>query len=201
VQRIEVLAVGAERLVANALLPVDRGRGDRGEQREIAGFADRVARIVPSQKFVTYAWRSSGETAAQQTSLRVLGTGPLTMLRRPGRSSRYDDAEAAPTCPPAASVTMRLPVEVNSNPYGVAPAEATMARAPALPSAAIANVVKLSVPRSLTTSVAPSGLNATCAGSASGALSSSRSPASGSSVPSAARRKPRTPVSSPVVST
>ena len=123
-------------------------------------------------------------TAAQQTSLRVLATEPLTGSRRPA-PSEYDEAAAAPASPPNASVTTSEP-PAKSKPYGVAPEDGdrlrplgeAVARRPS-------KVLMLFVPRSVTTSMRPSGLNAICAGSASRALSVRCEPSIGSSEPRA----------------
>jgi hypothetical protein len=55
-------------------------------------------------------------TTAQQTSLRVSATEPLTGDRRPGSVSAYDEAAAAPGAPPKASVTIIAPSAVKPNP-------------------------------------------------------------------------------------
>ena len=60
-------------------------------------------------------------TAAQHTSLRVSPTEPLTGASVPGSVSEYEDAAAAPTAPPNASVTIIAPSAVKPNPYGVLP--------------------------------------------------------------------------------
>src|SRR4051794_21815055 len=59
--------------------------------------------IVPSPKLVTNTVRPSLLIAAQQTSLRVLPTGPLSGASCAGPPSLYDEADALPACAPAAS--------------------------------------------------------------------------------------------------
>jgi hypothetical protein len=62
-------------------------------------------------------------TAAQQTSLRVSPTDPLTGFSSPGAAIAYDEAAALPMSPPNASVTTCAPPSVKSKPYGVCPAD------------------------------------------------------------------------------
>ena len=76
-----------------------------------------------------------------------------------------------------------------SNPYGVAPEAAMVAGPSAMPSAPTAYVLMEFVPRSVTTSVLPSGLNAICAGSAESALSG-RVESSSGAMPPASSVKP-----------
>jgi hypothetical protein len=128
--------------------------------------------------------------AAQQTSLRVSPTEPLTSESSWGPDRRYDDTEAAPISPAAASVTTRTPARVNSKPYGVAPEDGNTVGPSAEPSGATAYALMLSVARSVTTSVPPSGLNPIWAGSASGRLSSRPDPANGETRPSSLIMKP-----------
>src|SRR6266545_1953169 len=120
--------------------------------------------IVPSPKFVTKTVRPSLLITAQQTSLRVLGTAPLTGASCAGPPSLYEEADALPTCAPAASVTTRTPSGVTSKPYGVAPDEPYVTLSCATPAPSTANAWMLSA-RSVTSNVRASGLNATCAGS------------------------------------
>jgi hypothetical protein len=49
----------------------------------------------------------------------VLPTDALTGDRRPGSTSTYDDAAAAPGAAPKASVTIIAPPAVKAKPYGV----------------------------------------------------------------------------------
>src|SRR5947208_8585386 len=121
--------------------------------------------MVPSPKLVTKTVRPSLLIAAQQTSLRVLPTAPLTGASLAGPSSRYEDAEALPTWAPAASVTTTTPSARISKPYGVAPDERCETLSRPTPSPSTANAWMLSDARSVTSSVRPSGVNATCAGS------------------------------------
>ena len=102
--------------------------------------------------------------AAQQTSLRESATEALTGS---SRGSEYEDAAALPTSPPNASVTTIEPF-AKSNPYGVAPEDAIVCGSCARPCSSTAKALIEFVPRSVTTSVRPSGLNAICAGSAPG---------------------------------
>src|SRR2546430_11270990 len=97
--------------------------------------------IVPSPKFVTNTVRPSLLTTAQHTSLRVLGTAPLTGASSAPPLRVYDDADAFPTSAPAASVTMTVPSGVKSNPYGVAPEEGYVTGACAIPSPSTANAL------------------------------------------------------------
>ena len=98
----------------------------------------------------------------------------------------YDDAAALPTSPPKASVTITEPF-AKSNPYGVAPEDGIVAGPSAMPFSPTENVLIEFVPRSVTTSVLPSGLNAICAGSAS-ALSVRCEPSTGASAPTSSRK-------------
>src|SRR6478736_3720478 len=125
--------------------------------------------MVPSPKFVTQTKRPSLDAIAQQTSLRVSATEPETG-RSEAPSRLYDEAAALPTAPPKASVTTSVE-PAKSKPYGVAPTDGFATGSPSSPSSPTANVVIPSVPRSVTTSVRPSGLKATWAGSVSGRLS------------------------------
>jgi hypothetical protein len=68
----------------------------------------------------------------------VSPTEPLTSESFPAPDSEYDDADAAPVLPPAASVTTRTPARVKSNPYGVAPTEGNTVGPSAKPSSSTA---------------------------------------------------------------
>jgi hypothetical protein len=128
-------------------------------------------------------------TAAQQTSLRVSATEALSGSSRPALSE-YEEAAAAPISPPKASVTTTAS-PAKSKPYGVAPDEAIVSGPAASPVSSTANVLIEFVPRSVTTSVRPSGLKAIWAGSAS-AASGRTEPSSGASE-SPASEKPAIP--------
>ena len=122
-------------------------------------------------------------TAAQHTSLRVSATEPLTGASSPLSVSEYEDAAAAPTAPPNASVTIIAPAAVKSNPYGVLPEDLIVVGPAASPRSSTAYVLMLSVPRSVTASVRPSRLNETWAGSASAALGGRSEPSNSTSRP------------------
>src|SRR5215203_7403395 len=77
---------------------------------------------APSAKFVVKANRSSGETTAQQISLRPLPTEGVRGSSEPSTIA-YDDAAAAPFSARKASVTTSGPPEVNPNPYCVGPCD------------------------------------------------------------------------------
>jgi hypothetical protein len=96
---------------------------------------------------------SSGVMTAQQISLQPLPTdavrgtqlpiGELTctlrirnkLLSKPSTIA-YEDAAAAPFAARKASVTTRVPPEVNPNPYGVGPCDAIARVVPKVPLAA-----------------------------------------------------------------
>jgi hypothetical protein len=101
--------------------------------------------------------------------------------------NEYEDAAAAPTAPPNASVTIIASAAVKSNPYGVLPEDLIVVGPAARPRSSIAYVLMLSVPRSVTASVRPSRLNAICAGSASSVLSGRSEPVSSTSRPASIR--------------
>ena len=52
--------------------------------------------------------------------------------------NEYEDAAAAPTAPPNASVTIIAPAAVKSNPYGVLPADLIVVGPAARPRSSIA---------------------------------------------------------------
>src|SRR5829696_3819555 len=70
---------------------------------------------APSAKFVVKANRSSGVTTAQQISLQPLPTEEVRATSDPSTRA-YDDAAAAPSWAPKASVTTSVPPEVNAKP-------------------------------------------------------------------------------------
>src|SRR5207245_603779 len=85
----------------------------------------------------------------------------------------YEEAAALPSSPPKASVTTIAP-STKSNPYGVAPDEGIVAGPSAKPRSSTVKALMLFVPRSVTTSVRPSGLTEICAGSAASAAAAVR---------------------------
>src|SRR5262249_3899116 len=101
--------------------------------------ASECVETVPSPKVVTNTYGPSALTTAQQTSLRVFPTGPASDRSSEAPSSAYDDADAFPTCAPAASVTTSVPSERKSNPYGVSPRDGWPDRASTRPFASSAN--------------------------------------------------------------
>jgi hypothetical protein len=126
-------------------------------------------------------------TTAQQISLSPFPADLVTGSTVPP-PTRYDEAAALPVCAPNASVTMSVPPEVKANPYGVCPEDGYASGPLRCPSAPTVKVTIESVPRSVTTSAEPSGVNATCAPSASGAESSRREPPIAFSVPLSIRK-------------
>src|SRR5215208_3642480 len=70
---------------------------------------------APSAKLVVKANRSLGVTTAQQISLRPLPTDEVRGTSDPSTIA-YDDAAAAPFSARKASVTTRVPSEVNAKP-------------------------------------------------------------------------------------
>jgi hypothetical protein len=124
--------------------------------------------------------RPSAVTTAQQISLRPFPSERVTGASSPPET-RYEDAAAAPFSARNASVMIRRePSGVNANPYGVAPDEGKARISPRRPSGPTVNTAIESVPRSVTTTCRPSGVNAIWAGSAVGAESDCSAPAIGS---------------------
>src|SRR5215210_4676423 len=166
VDRIEEPPVAGEVLVAEPRHAVDCDAGRRILERQRTVGRDREARDGAVGEVRRKANRSSGVTTAQQISLRPLPTDEVRGTSDPSTIA-YDDAAAAPFSARKASVTTSAPPDVNAKPYGVGPCEAIEREAPKVPSAATLYVSIESVPRSVITIIDPSGLNATCAGSAS----------------------------------
>ena len=119
------------------------------------------------------AKRPSLVTTAQQISLR-----PFPSERVAGSTARlpslYDEAAALPFSARNASVTTSVPSLVKAKPYGVGPDEGWTNGSSSRPSGSTGKAAIASAPRSVTTSVEPSGLNPTWAGSASAASEAAR---------------------------
>ena len=139
--------------------------------------------IVLLPVLVTYAKSLFGVITTQHAALCVVGTDALLRSSRPSSLRRYDEAALAPAAPPNASDTISRPRSVNSNPKGVAPADAWTIAAPARSSGPTWNVRILFVAFSVTTSCSPSGSNSTCAAPAVALLSARVELAIGESVP------------------
>ena len=166
VDRVEVPPVAGEVLVAEPRHTIDCDAGRRILHASEPSAAIAKRDTAPSAKFVVKANRSSGVTTAQQISLRPLPTDEVRGTSDPSTSA-YDDAAAAPFSARKASVTTSTPPDVNAKPYGAGPCDGIVWEARKVPSAATSYVSIESVPRSVITIIDPSGLNATCAGSAS----------------------------------
>src|SRR5262245_41272193 len=118
---------------------------------------------APSAKLVVNAYRPSSVATAQQISLRPLPIERETGVASPA-SNRYDDAAALPFAAPNASVTTSVS-PANTKPYGVGPEDSETRASPSRPASPTGNCTIASAPRSVTTTLAPSGAKPTWAGS------------------------------------
>ena len=123
VERVQIAPIAAHGLIADSRLALDRRRGNGMEQFDATIACDRVGRdgaVAEVRDEGVAVVRADGGPADLAASV---ADRPADQRQPRWPESAYDDAEAAPTLPPAASVTIRTPARVKSNPYGVAPDE------------------------------------------------------------------------------
>src|SRR5690348_5345033 len=104
--------------------------------------------MAPSAKLVVKTYRPSRVDTAQQISLR-----PLPIDRDTGSRpapQRYDEAAAAPTLAPKASVTTSVRSPAKAKPYGVGPDDGISWAAPGWPESSTRNETIEFVPRWVT---------------------------------------------------
>jgi hypothetical protein len=96
VERVQIAPIAAHGLIADSRLALDRRRGNGMEQFDATIACDRVGRNGAVTEVGDKKWRSSGLMAAQQTSLRVSPTDPLTTDQAPDSPPRTSPGRRTP---------------------------------------------------------------------------------------------------------